>query len=84
MRARWTMFLECGPLFDVAQFSLGFIILVLSNFMTGVIAMEALHLPRAMLEYLTLKLRHAVSTGEYITVEMLESALDDYRKSVKE
>ena len=42
------------------------------------------HQVKRMLEYLTLKLRHAVSTGEYITVEMLESALDDYRKSVKE
>jgi hypothetical protein len=33
---------------------------------------------RALLEYLTLHLRHAVSNGEYITVDLLERTLQAY------
>lgn len=40
--------------------------------------MENTHPSRAMLEYLTLSLRHAVSNGEYITVDLLEKALSAY------
>ena len=31
-----------------------------------------------MLAYLTLRLRHAVSNGEYITVDLLEKLLERY------
>lgn len=42
--------------------------------------MEKAGLNRDQLEAMTLRLRHAVSNGEYITVEMLQALLDQLQQ----
>lgn len=42
--------------------------------------MQAPLLPHDLLEFMTLRMRHAVSNGEYLTVDMLEDVIAEYAR----
>ena len=46
--------------------------------------MEDARLSPELLAYMTLRLRHAVSNGEYITVQLLEEVLANFSEQLVE
>jgi hypothetical protein len=45
--------------------------------------MDTPRLSPELLAHMTLRLRHAVSNGEYITVEILEQAMASFREKLE-
>jgi len=46
--------------------------------------MEDLRFSPELLEFMTQRMRHAVSNGQYLTTELLEETLEDYQREAAE